>query len=52
MPELIDIAHISKRGASMRITLPKKVADLIGAKEEKILGYYKDGDRVHIQLME
>jgi bifunctional DNA-binding transcriptional regulator/antitoxin component of YhaV-PrlF toxin-antitoxin module len=52
MPELIDVAHISKRGASMRLTLPKKVAELIGAKEEKIIGYYRDGERVYIQLME
>lgn len=51
MPELLDIAHISKRGSSMRITLPKKVADMIGAKEEKIIGYYRDGERVYIQLM-
>lgn len=52
MPELIDVAHISKRGASMRLTFPKKVAELIGAKEEKIIGYYRDGERVYIQLME
>ena len=52
MPELIDVAHISKRGASMRLTIPKKVAELIGAKEEKIIGYYRDGERVYIQLME
>ena len=36
----------------MRVTLPKKVADLIGAKEEKIIGYYRDEKRVYIQLME
>lgn len=52
MPELIDKAHISKRGASMRVTLPKKVADSIGAKEEKIIGYYRDGKRIYIQMME
>ena len=52
MPELIDVAHISKRGTSMRVTLLKRVADLIGTKEEKIIGYYRGEERVYIQRME
>jgi len=51
MPELIDVSHVSKRGSSLRITIPKKVAtelDLVG---EDLVGFYKEGDKIVISKL-
>lgn len=48
---LIDVSHVSKRGSSLRITLPKKVAEKLGIDPEDILGYYFDGTRVVLEKM-
>ena len=51
MPELIDVSHVSRRGSSLRITIPKKVMESMGLKPEDIVGFYKDGDKVIIDTM-
>lgn len=48
---LIDVSHVSKRGSSLRITLPKKVSGKLGIEPEDILGYYYDGDVVVLEKM-
>ncbi len=49
MPELIDVSHVSKRGSSLRITLPKKVQEELSVEAENIIGFYLD-DRGKIIL--
>jgi bifunctional DNA-binding transcriptional regulator/antitoxin component of YhaV-PrlF toxin-antitoxin module len=39
MPHLIDVKHVPKRGYSSRITVPKKVLETSGIKEEEILEF-------------
>lgn len=39
MSQLIDVSHVSKRGGSLRITIPSKVAKEFGIKPE-------DGNRL------
>lgn len=41
MPQLLDVSHLSKRGTSPRITVPKKVQAILNVKEEDILGFLK-----------
>jgi len=36
MPQLLDVSHVSKRGTSLRITLPKRIAEIIFALELRI----------------
>ncbi len=44
MQQLVDVSHVSKRGSSLRITLPKKVQALLEVNEEEIVGFYvEDG---------
>lgn len=52
MQQLIDVSHISKRGTSLRITLPKKVQERIGVKEEDILGFYEENGKILLRKME
>lgn len=42
MPQLLDISHVSKRGTSLRITLPRKVQEKLGIRESDIVGFYLD----------
>lgn len=35
--ELIDVSHASKRGASIRITLPKKIVDKLSVEPENMV---------------
>lgn len=48
---LLDVSHVSKRGSSLRITLPKKISEKLGIEPEDILGYYVDGDSVVLEKM-
>ena len=38
--KLLEIVKISKRGTSLRITLPKKVAEKLSIGSEGFLGFY------------
>ncbi len=38
--KLLEIVKISKRGTSLRITLPKKVAEKLSIGSEEFLGFY------------
>jgi AbrB family looped-hinge helix DNA binding protein len=41
---LLDVTRTSKKGTSLRITLPKKIAERLSIKEGEFLGFYeKDG---------
>ena len=42
MSQLIDVSHTSKRGSSLRITIPKKVQEKLDVKEEDIVGFYEE----------
>ena len=47
MPQLLDVSHASKRGSSLRITIPKKVQEKLDVKEKDIVGFYKkDGKNI------
>ena len=46
---LLDVTHASRRGTSLRISLPKKISDRLGIKPEDIIGFYTDGERIVIK---
>lgn len=41
--KLIDVTHISSRGSSYRITLPKRVINRLDLKDDDIIAFYEDG---------
>lgn len=50
---IIDVTHVSSRGSSYRITLPRKVADTIRLEsDDDIVVFYKEEDgRVVIEKL-
>lgn len=46
---MLDVSHVSKRGSSLRITLPKKVTEKLNVKPEDILGFYFDGESIVLE---
>ena len=52
MPQLIDISHVSKHGASLNITLPKSLLKMLDISEEKCtIGFYEMDGKIIIQKM-
>ena len=51
MPQLLEVSHVSKRGASLRITIPKKAAEALDLKEEGIVEFYKDSGNIILKKM-
>ena len=52
MPQLLEVSHVSKRGTSLRLTIPKKVQAKLGIKEEDIIGFYEDDGHIFLKRME
>lgn len=49
--KLLDVTHISSRGTSYRITLPKKIVEKLGLKADDIVAFYED-DGVKIDKLQ
>ena len=49
---LIDISHVSKRGSSLRITLPKKVAEKLNIEQGMIIGFYESDGKITMDVLE
>ena len=48
MPQLLEVSHVSKKEASLRITIPKKAVEALNANTGDIFGFYQeDGLTVH-----
>ncbi|MEM0143398.1 MAG: AbrB/MazE/SpoVT family DNA-binding domain-containing protein [Candidatus Parvarchaeum sp.] len=47
--ELIDITRTSSKGTSLRITLPKRIAEKLSIKEGEFLGFYMEGEKVIVE---
>jgi bifunctional DNA-binding transcriptional regulator/antitoxin component of YhaV-PrlF toxin-antitoxin module len=52
MPQLIEVTHVSKRGVSFRITLPKKAAEALKANSGDIIGFYLEEGKVFVKKMD
>ena len=50
--KLIEVAHVSKRGSSLRISIPRKVAESIGILEGEIVGFYTDGKKIFLEKVD
>ena len=48
---LLDVSHASKRGTSIRISIPRKVVEKLGIGPEDIIGFYLIEGRVLIEKL-
>ena len=51
MPQLLQVSHVSKRESSLRITLPKKAAEILDIKSGDIVGFYEDNGSIVLRKM-
>ncbi len=49
--KLIDVTHVSAKGTSSRITLPKKVSSMLNVKDGSIIAFYKTEVGILIELL-
>ena len=49
--KVLDVTHISSRGSSFRITLPKKIIKKMDLKEDDIITFIEDQGRVYIEAL-
>lgn len=48
---LLDVAHVSSKGGSMRITIPKKVSKLLDLKDTDLIAFYDYSGRIIIDKL-
>jgi len=51
MPQLVEVMHVSRRGDSLRITLPKMVGKKLGSSPGDFLGFYEEEGKIMLQKM-
>jgi AbrB family looped-hinge helix DNA binding protein len=51
MPQLLEVTHVSRRGSSLRITLPKMVGEKLGISPGDVVGFYEEDGKIMIQKM-
>ncbi len=51
MPEIIEVSHVSKRGSSLRITIPQKVALFLDLEQENLIGFNRERDSIIISKL-
>ena len=51
MPQLLEVTHVSRRGSSLRITLPKIVGEKLGTSPGDVVGFYEEDGKIMIQKM-
>ena len=51
MPQLLEVSHVSKRGAFLRITIPKKAGEVMGLRGGDIVGFYEDNGNIVLKKM-
>ena len=50
--KLIAVIKISKRGYSLRITLPKEIAEKLNASESEHIGFYEVNGEIVVRKIE
>ena len=51
MQQLLEVSHVSKRGVSLRITIPKKAAEALDLEEGDIVGFYENSGNIVLRKM-
>ena len=52
MSQLLDVAHVSKKGVSMRMTLPRIIRERLKIKDGDILGFYEEDGKIILKKID
>ena len=47
--KLIDVSHVSAKGKTVRISVPKRVLELLGVNHGDIIAYYLENGSIVIE---
>ena len=47
--DLVDVTRTSKKSTSLRITLPKKIAERLSIREGEFLGFYEKNGVIYLK---
>jgi AbrB family looped-hinge helix DNA binding protein len=50
--KLIAVAKTSSKGSSLRITIPKEVAERLNISKSEHIGFYMENDKVTVRKIE
>lgn len=50
--KLIAVAKTSSKGSSLRITIPKEVAERLNISESEHIGFYLEGENIIVRKIE
>lgn len=48
---MIDVAHVSSKGTSYRITAPRKIVSGVGLKDEDIAAFYEENGKIFLESL-
>ncbi len=51
-PKLIAVTKLSTRGTSIRMTLPKEIAEKLSINEGDHIGFYEENGKVFVRKIE
>ena len=51
MPQLLQVSHVSRRGASLGITLPKGIRERLGLKEGDIVDFTRKTGKSYLRRL-
>ena len=52
MPQLLQVSRVSKRNASLIITLPKDIPAKLGVKVKDFVGFYEEDGKIILKKIE
>ena len=52
MEKILDVTHVSTRGTSLRITIPKKVKERLDLKDDDILIFVEEDGRIFLKKIQ
>lgn len=48
---LVDVAHVSAKGTSYRITIPRKIVSELGLNDEDIIAFYRENGKIILESL-
>ena len=48
---ILDVAHVSSKGTSYRMTLPRKIVEMMGVKDDDLIAFYSENGKICIKVL-
>jgi len=48
---ILDVVHVSSKGTSYRMTLPRKIVEMMGVKDDDLIAFYSENGKICIKVL-